>query len=230
MLRAIIFDFNGVILLDEPYHFRAMSETMADYGVHISEQEYYRDYLPLDDHGALRAICRAHDLKLTESQRTEILTRKPRIYDRLMDNRYPFAEGVAGFVREAAGRFPLALASAATRREVHSALQAAEILGCFRALITAEDFEIGKPSPESYLFALRKLNECLRSDDPVLPDECMVIEDSIGGVQGVRAAGMKCLGVSGTYPREELQAAHHIVGSLREISLDNLDRYFEGTE
>jgi hypothetical protein len=83
MLKAIIFDFNGVILLDEPYHFQSMSEAMTAFGVRITEQEYYRDYLPLDDLGALQAICCAHSLELTESQRAEILTRKPKIYDGL---------------------------------------------------------------------------------------------------------------------------------------------------
>jgi beta-phosphoglucomutase len=227
MLKAIIFDFNGVILLDEPYHFQSMSEAMTAFGVRITEQEYYRDYLPLDDLGALQAICCAHSLELTESQRAEILTRKPKIYDRLLNSHYPFAEGVTGFIREAAARFPLAVASAATRREVHGALHAAELLDCFRTLVTAEDFVIGKPSPESYLFALGKLNESIRPSDPVAPEECVVIEDSVGGVHGVRAAGMKCLAVAGTYPREKLEAAHHIVDSFQEISLEHLDRYFE---
>jgi beta-phosphoglucomutase-like phosphatase (HAD superfamily) len=74
---------------------------------------------------------------------------------------------------------------------------------------------------------LGKLNESIRPSDPVAPEECVVIEDSVGGVHGVRAAGMKCLAVAGTYPREKLEAAHHIVDSFQEISLEHLDRYFE---
>ena len=229
MLRAIIFDFNGIILNDEPYHFRSMRDAVAELGVHITEEEYYAEYLPMDDANCLEAICRNHSAKITHEQRARILELKPRLYRLSLRHGYPFVPGVDGFIRTAAERYPIALASGASRDEIESALLAKGLLNCFRVILGAEDFSVGKPAPQSYLLALEKLNEAIDGmSSPVRPHECLVVEDSIGGVQGARAAGMACLAVAGTYPREQLSVATRVVDSLREIKLDSLQELCEG--
>jgi beta-phosphoglucomutase-like phosphatase (HAD superfamily) len=92
--------------------------------------------------------------------------------------------------------------------------------------VAAEDFIRGKPHPESFLLALDRLNETFDSA-PIQPRECLVVEDSVGGIQGARAAGMICLAVTNSYPREMLQEANEIVNSLEEVKLDGLQRLFE---
>jgi HAD superfamily hydrolase (TIGR01509 family) len=227
MLKAIIFDFNGIILNDEPYHYRSMRDAVAELGVHITEEEYYAEYLPMDDWSCLEAICRNHSINITPEQRERTLKLKPKLYRDLLQGGYPFVGGVDDFIRAAAERYPIALASGARREEIESALVAKNLLDCFRVILGAEDFSVSKPAPQSYLSALEKLNRAIDGSYPVRPDECLVIEDSIGGVKGARAAGMACLAVAGTYPREMLSAATRVVDSLQEITFDSLQELCE---
>jgi len=228
MLRAIIFDFNGIILNDEPLHFRSMRDAVAELGIRITQDEYYAEYLPMDDAGCLDAICRNHSVKITDEQRARALQVKPRLYRDCLQDGYPFAPGVDELIRAAAGRYPIALASGASRSEIENALAVKGLLNCFQVILGAEDFTVGKPSPQSYLLALEKLNRAMGDFfAPVRPHQCLVVEDSIGGIQGARAAGMICLAVAGTYPREKLSAANRVVSSLQEIVLDSLQELYE---
>lgn len=229
MLRAILFDFNGVILNDEPIHFRAMQAAAAGIGIRITEKEYWSQYLPLDDLSCLAKMCRLHDVEVSEEQRRRVLAEKIRHYTDMLRDDYPVFPGALELVRSSARAYPLAIASGARREEITGALDALGIAACFRTIVAAEDFETGKPHPDSYLFALRRLNETLNGTAmPIQPGECLVIEDSSGGVEGARAAGMVCLAVANTYPREKLTAAHRVVTSLEEVRPDELEALVEG--
>lgn len=228
MLRAIIFDFNGVILNDEPLHFQSMMETVADVGIRITKEEYWTNYLPLDDVTCLETICRNHSFKLGGEDRLRLLQLKALYYRRLLQNQYPLFPGAAEFIRAAAVRYPLALASGARRDEIEATLQAAGLAHHFRVIAAAEDFVLGKPHPESYLFALQLLNKTLNGQArQIQPEECLVIEDSVGGVQGARTAGMMCLALTNTYPEESLYAANRIVSSFHEVRIEELDRLWQ---
>jgi HAD superfamily hydrolase (TIGR01509 family) len=229
MLRAIIFDFNGVILDDEPLHFAAMRDAVAHIGISITKEEYWRDYLPLDDWRCLQAICEAHSFHLTQELMQQVLEQKAKYHRQLLNGHYSLFPGAAEFVRTSADRYPLAIASGARRAEVESALKTAGLHPYFRAILAAEDFVRGKPHPECYLSALGQLNDRRVPVSPViLPQECLVIEDSLGGVRGARAAGMVCLAVSNTYPAEQLGEADAVTASLEEVNLDDLEALVEG--
>lgn len=223
MLRAIIFDFNGVILNDEPLHFRSMRDAVSALGIRITQEEYWSRYLPLDDEACLTAICADRGLAPDPQARRSVLEDKVRIYRELLHDRYPVFEGAAELIREASAGYPLALASGARREEIEATLDATGLKSCFRVLVGAEDFERGKPHPESYLLALERLNAALDGRAGIGPRECLVIEDSVGGVEGSRAAGMICLAVANTYPRESLRDAHRIVDSLVGLKLAELE-------
>ena len=228
MLQAIIFDFNGVILNDEPLHFQSMRDTVADVGIQITKEEYWNLYLPLDDATCLETICRNHSFKLVRKERRRLLELKSFYYRKLLQNQYPLFPGAVDFVRTAASRYPLALASGARREEIEGTLQATDLAHLFRVIAAAEDFALGKPHPESYLFALERLNQTLNGDARrIQPQECLVIEDSIDGVHGARAAGMMCLAMTNTYPRERLNAANCIASSFHEVKLEDLERLWQ---
>jgi len=223
MLRAIIFDFNGVILNDEPLHFLAMQRAVATIGITLDRQVYWDKYLPFDDWRCLAAICRDHSVELTEEVLEALLSLKSRNYSRLLQDSYPLFPGAAELVTRAASRYPLAIATGARREEVASTLAATGLADCFLVVVAAQDFEQGKPHPESFLFALERLNRRLDGRSPeIAPAECLVVEDSIGGVQGARNAGMACLAVAHTYPRERLTAANRVADSLAEVDVDSL--------
>lgn len=228
MLKAIIFDFNGIILNDEPLHFRAMQEAVARLGVRVTEREYWDRYLPLDDWRCLAAICSDHSRPLTKEEQEEALSHKLKAYQRLLQGGHPLFPGVAQFIVRAASVYPLAVATGARREEVTDTLAATGLERYFRVVVSAQDFTMGKPHPESYLLALRRLNERLDGHTgPIAPAECLVIEDSVHGVRGALSAGMACLAVTNTYSREKLAAANRVVGSLAEVEINSLPSLFE---
>jgi beta-phosphoglucomutase len=228
MLRAIIFDFNGVILNDEPLHFRSIRDTVARLGIDLSEEDYWGRYLPLDDGSCLDAICADNSVQLSSEQRRSALAHKAEFYRHLLRDQYPLCAGAGQFVRSAAEKYPIALASGARRDEIERALGSTGLRSCFTVIVAAEDFTRGKPHPESFLLALSKLNAQLNGNSRAIePAECLVIEDSVGGVHGARTAGMVCLAVTNSYSREKLVAANLIVSSLEEVSVESLPGLLE---
>jgi beta-phosphoglucomutase len=228
MLRAIIFDFNGIILNDEPFHFASMRDAVAQIGIAIDREEYWSKYLPFDDVTCLQRICEDHGFALTDDLRRKILFSKVENYQRMLRSEYPLFPGVADFIRNAAARYPLALASGARRDEIETTLRETGLIDLFQVIVGAEDFTKGKPNPESYLLALDRLNSKLNGSHPsIRPHECLVIEDSVGGVHGARAAGMRCLAISNTYPPDSLRAADRILASLEHAVPAELEGLME---
>ena len=134
MLKAIIFDFNGVILNDEPLHFAAMRDAVADLGIRLTPEDYWNKYLPFDDRECLETVCRDHSFQLNETTRRESLERKARNYQQLLQGGFPLFPGVTQFIQTAAGRYPLALASGARRSEIESALNSTGLKAILRLL------------------------------------------------------------------------------------------------
>ncbi len=224
MLKAILFDFNGIILNDEPLHFASMRDAVAELGIALSQELYWTRYLPFDDATCLEKICSDQGVQLSEILKQEILALKIAGYERLIESNYPLFPGASGFIRASSARYPLAVASGARREEILSTLRATGLLDHFKVIVGAEDFTLGKPNPESYLLALDRLNRSLNGHhEHILPSECLVIEDSVGGVKGAVAAGMVCLAITNTYPAEKLGAAHRVVASFDEVSLESLE-------
>jgi HAD superfamily hydrolase (TIGR01509 family) len=227
VLRAIIFDFNGIIVDDEPLHFRSMRDAVAPLDISISMEEYWTRYLPLDNKDCLRAICKDYRLELSESKRAEILQEISRLYHVMLEDTCPLFAGAAKLIHAAAVRYPLAIASGALRDDIKKILKTSNLESSFKVVVGAEDFILGKPNPESYLLALERLNQKLNGHGPAIePRQALVIEDSIAGVRGARAANMICLAVSNSYPAERLVDAHRVVSSLEEVDLDELENLF----
>jgi beta-phosphoglucomutase len=228
MLRAIILDFNGVILNDEPVHFAAMRDTVAELGVILTKEDYWKKYLPFDDRRCLDAICADFSVQLSESRRERALSRKAQLYRETISHSFPLFSGVASFIENAAKHYPLAVASGARREEIETALDSTGLRRCFLVIVAAEDFVRGKPHPESFLLALERLNATIGSASKAIrPAECLVIEDSIDGINGARSAGMVCMAVSNSYPGDMLKAANMTAAALSEVHLDTLRALFE---
>lgn len=212
--RALILDFNGVILDDEPVHCATMQEVLAEEGFALSDAEYRQDYLALDDRGAFALALQRMRRPVTDAVLTDLIRRKGNRYHARMREGYRFFPGVADFVRAAVGNAPLAIASGALRDEIEAALARAALTSCFAAIVSAEDIQRMKPDPEIYRTALDRLNAMPRAAPPIAPAECLAIEDSMAGVRAAQAAGMRCVAVTNSYPAEALAFAEAVVASL----------------
>jgi len=213
-LKAILFDFDGVIVNSEPLHFHAFHEVLAEEGFELNEQEYYRELIGFDDRGAFKHIFEKHDRPLDPKTFLRIMTRKSEaMMDLIHGRKYDALPGVEEFVRGLWRNYPLAICSGALREEIEAMLEGIRLRDCFKVIVAAEDVSIGKPDPQGYLLTTKQLGEQVKM--PLTPADCLIVEDAPTVIRSVRAAGFKVLGVATSYPLEKLTDAHYAVDSLR---------------
>lgn len=227
MLRAILFDFNGVIVDDEPLHFRLFQRTVALKNVKLTQEDYYEKYLGYDDHDCFSAILRDHNISFDEKIIDELTRTKADFYLQALTEKDLFVPGVIDFIKKVSEKYFLAVVSGALRQEIEAWLKRGKIDPLFQTIVAAEDVHHGKPSPEGYSKGLALINrDCVPNSEMLLPNECLVIEDSKWGIEAAHAAGMKCLAMATSYPKSEFSGADWVVESFSEIDLSILEKSF----
>jgi HAD superfamily hydrolase (TIGR01509 family) len=208
MIRAILFDFNGVIIDDEPLQLKAYQELLGPEGVALSEADYY-DCLGMDDATFVRAAFARAGREVSGAQLLALVERKTEAHRRLIEGELPLFPGVVTFVRAAARVWQLGVVSMARRVEIDHVLGRAGLAESFAAVVSAEDVSACKPDPACNLRALELLNAKRRAagQPQLAAADCLVIEDSPPGVESARAAGMRTLGVTNTVAADRLRAA-----------------------
>jgi HAD superfamily hydrolase (TIGR01509 family) len=223
VLRAVLFDFDGVIVLSEPLHFAAFAEVFGRHGVTISEHEYYDGYLGLTDRECVARIVEDSGRADLRARSRELLDEKIAAMRRRIARGIPLCPGVETFVAEAASRFPLAIVSAAARAEIDEILGAARLRERFSAIVSADDVRAGKPDPEGY----RRGVDSLGGRVPDLePSQCLAIEDSPKGIAAAHAAGLRALALPHTRPTRELASADFYVDHYTDVDWSALERAF----
>ena len=218
-LQALIFDFDGVIANTEPLHYAGLHQTLKEIGIELTEAEYYADYLGYDDRGCILAALAANHRPADAAVVGRLMKRKAEAYLESVRQHQVIFPGVPEFVHVAAHVYPLAIASGALRHEIEYILDTAGLRPAFLHITSAEDVTRGKPDPQPFLLALKALQQ---RDAGLIPASCLVIEDSLPGVRGARAAGMKVLAVTNTHTVQDLHEAHAITNSLLETDLTEL--------
>ena len=214
--RAVLFDFDGVVVNSEPLHFQAFRGVLATERVELGEEEYYRELIGFDDKGAIRHIFKKHDRPLEPKTFLRVMTRKSETMMALIHSRHYHAlPGVEEFVRGLWRNYPLAICSGALREEIEAMLEGISLRDCFGVITSAEDVEVGKPDPSGYFLANKLLSEKLKLARPLKPADCLVIEDAPTVIRSVKAAGFPTLAVATSYPEAKLTEADWIVRSLR---------------
>jgi len=230
----MVFDFNGVLVDDEPIHLRMFQRVLREEGVELSDCDYYERYLGFDDRGCFAGALAAAGRPAEPSRLMRLIARKAAYYQEAMRSQgYPFFPGAAGLVAAAAAAgFTLGVVSGALREEVEPALRQAGLWDHFKTVVTAEDVDEGKPNPAGYLRALAEFNSRAPLPARLLhPHEVLAIEDSPAGLQAAAAAGLSTLGVCHTYPKSALADADQVVASLAEVGLPEvLALYAESSE
>ncbi len=224
MLKAIIFDCDGIIADSEPHHLKAFQMTLKEEGISLTHEEYYEKYLAMDDKGFFSTVLSANKRSVDNPILKKLIIRKMAIYRALSEKDLYLYPGVVEFVRKAEGHYRLAIASGAFRGEIKAILDKGGMRSAFPVIVSAQDVKNGKPHPEAFLTALEKLNTLSTQDHPIPPDACVVIEDSLHGLEGVRLAGMRSLAVTNTYPEEVLCGkADRVIKSLLDIDPKELE-------
>jgi len=229
VLRAVLFDFNGVLVDDEPIHLEMFQRVLADEGITLATEDYYARYLGLDDRGCFAAVLAKAGQEPTVSRLMRLIARKSSYYqERIHERGYPFFPGAIELVSElaAAGRM-LGVVSGALRDEVEGGLRQAGLRDRFKVLVTAEDVSEGKPDPEGYLRALEALNSFPPLPERLVhPHEVLAVEDSPAGLAAAAEAGLVTLGVAHTYTPDRLRAADAVAPRLEGMTPVRLDRLY----
>lgn len=230
MIQAIFFDFNGIIIDDEPLQLKAYQEVLRSEGIALTEEQYYAA-LGTDDRTFIRRAFERDAKPLTDDAMASIIERKTELHRKEIEGELPLFPGVATFIKAASRHLALGLVSMARRVEIEHVLERAQLQRFFTVIVSAEDAHACKPDPCCYQRALELLNERRRDERklPLLPAECLVIEDAPPGIAAGQSAGMRTLGVTNTVPEAQLReaGANVVTASLADWNVDAVHHVFD---
>lgn len=214
--RAVIWDMDGVICDSGACHYQAWNKVMARWGVMVTE-EVFRGGFGRRTDAFIRSLV-GKEVSPAEIQKIALL--KERFFRSIVRGHLEPLPGVVPLLNSLhkAG-YRMALASSAPRANISLTLRELDITGCFEAVVSGDDVTDGKPSPQIFLMAARKLG--------VAPANCLVIEDAVVGITAARRAGMFCLAVTNTFPAGRLGAADRVVSSLAGVGPGKVEAIFK---
>ena len=209
MTDAVVFDLDGVIV-DSEHVWNEARETLASERGGRWHERAQQDMMGMS---SLEWSRYMHDvIGLRESPEeisAEVVRRLVAIYRKEL----PLIPGAVDAVERLASRWPLGLASSSNRELIDLVLELANLDRCFRATVSSEEVRRGKPAPDVYLEAARRLG--------VPPRRCTAVEDSRNGILSARAAGMRVIAIPNPrYPpgEEALTEASRVLGSLEALT------------
>jgi len=205
--RGVIFDMDGVIVDSGPAHLASWQRLAAEQGKRISKEEFERSFgIP-----AREIIRMRWGTHLTDDEVRRLDDRKEQIYREAVRGHVPVMPGALELIRSLhAEGWRLAIGSSGPPENVRLIVDELRLDRYLSATTDAAQVTRGKPDPEVFLIAAARMG--------VLPDRCVVVEDSFHGIEAAHRAGMKAVGLTSTHPADKLHAADLIVGSLTELT------------
>jgi phosphoglycolate phosphatase/beta-phosphoglucomutase len=228
-LKAVLFDFNGVIIKDEAIHQQLIEEILIEENLRPSPQEYREICLGRSDRVCITELLKRRGRFVSESYLNQLVIRKAGAYHRQLETLpklpiYPGLEDLIFKIRVA--QLPMGVVSGALRCEVELVLNRAGLAQHFSVIVAGDDIKVSKPEPDGYLLAVERLNQQY-PNLKALASECLAIEDTPAGIQAAKRAGMQVVGVANTYPFHMLQRqASWTIDYLHELELDRVQQVY----
>lgn len=219
MLKAVIFDLNGVIIDDEKIHQKAWRQFYEKKGLNLTKNDYKQKVLGRTVKDTLEYL---YNYQLTEEELNQLASERIDIAIELVKNKLKLPDGLRKLlVLLNKNKIPLAIATSSRARYVDFVTDEAKIRKHFKFILTAQDVSRGKPHPEIYLKTAEKLE--------VYPNDCVVFEDSISGIMAAKKAGMKVIAITTTHTKTELNEADKIINSFTEVDCAMLKEVLSNT-
>ena len=229
VLKAVLFDFNGVIINDESIHERLIEQLLIEENLRLSSGEFGRVCLGRSDRACLTELLVSRGRVVTEDYLMDLMQRKARAYQRQLDTieKLPIYPGLADLMFNLrAAQLKLAVVSGALRSEIELVLEKAQLTAYFQVIVAGDDIVTSKPEPDGYLLAIERLNQQFL-DLNLQPSECLAIEDTPAGIQAAKRAGIPVVGVANTYPFHMMQRqANWAVDYLSDLELDRVQAVY----
>jgi len=218
-LEAVLWDLDGVIADTGPYHCRAWQDVFGKRGVNFTEDDFKRHFGQRND-TIIRSTLGG---SISPEEFDTIAAEKEENYRRRVAGNIKPLPGAIELIRALREHgLKVAIASSAPMENIQLIIRGLGIDDCFQAIVWGREVAEGKPSPEVFMLAARKLG--------VEPRDCVVIEDAVAGVAAAKSAAMKCLAVTNSHSRNSLQEADLIVDTLEVISVRHLAGLFSAKE
>jgi len=203
-IKAVLFDFDGVVVRSMEHHFQAWQRAFAVFGINIDPAEFY----PLEGQGINQISRQLGEPKgLSSARISEVQNLKNQFFDESFQ--FEVYPGFTGLIRFLKTRYiPMAVVTGGGRNRVQATIEK-YLPGVFDTLVTVDDVARGKPFPDPFLKAAENLG--------IEPARCLVIENAPLGIRGALAAGMEVIALTSTLPAEFLKQAGHIVSGFEQI-------------
>jgi beta-phosphoglucomutase len=213
MIKACLFDLDGVIVDTARYHFIAWKALAEELGFEFTEKDNER-LKGVSRMRSLDILLEIGNIEMEQEKKEELATRKNDHYRSFITQMKPdeILPGATEFIKELKeNNIKIALGSAS--KNAMTILDRLQLTDWFDAVVDGTKVSKAKPDPEVFLKGAEELN--------VLPGECVVFEDAEAGVEAALAGGMKCVGIGTT---DVLGKAHLVVSGLHEMNLDKLSK------
>ncbi len=212
MIKAVIFDLDGVLVESEHLHIEAEKQTLLKYGVRISSEELHR-YTGTTASFMFTELIKKYKLNTTFKKMFD--EKEKILFNLLRDNVKPTQGVMQLLMKLKRENIKLAIASSSHKKLINHILKQMDVTEYFDFVVSSEDVAYGKPDPEIFLKAASGLN--------VDPDECLVIEDSKLGVEAAKKAGMKCVGYRNPHSgNQDLSEADIVIDNFSKLNLEEL--------
>ncbi|NJP10595.1 MAG: HAD family phosphatase [Leptolyngbyaceae cyanobacterium RU_5_1] len=231
-LKAVLFDFNGVIINDEPIHEKLINQLLIEDNLRPKPEEFRQICLGRSDRACLNELLAERGRVLSEAALNRLIARKAMAYQQELENleKLPIYPGVQDFIFNIrASQLQLAIVSGALHAEISLVLSRSQLSECFSVIVSGDERVPSKPEPDSYRLAVERLNRQCPSLN-LKPSECLAIEDTFAGIAAAKRAGIPVVGVANTYPFHMLQRrANWTVDYLTDLELDRVCQVYDHT-
>jgi beta-phosphoglucomutase len=232
-LKAVLFDFNGVIINDEPLHERLLAQILLEENLRVKPEEFREVCLGRSDRVCLSELLTRRGRFVSEDYLTGLVSRKATLYRQQIESLedLPIYPGLTDLIYKIrVANLPMAVVSGAVRSEIEWVLNQTDLAQYFSVVVAGDDISTSKPDPTGYLLAVDRLNQ-QHPELALQPQDCLAIEDTFAGIEAAKRAGMKVVGVANSYPYHMMQRqANWAVDYLSELELDRVQQVFVGRE
>jgi beta-phosphoglucomutase len=228
-LKAVLFDFNGVIIKDETIHLRLIDEILIQENLQPQRAQERQSSLGRSDRACFQELFNNRGRVLTEAYLMQLLNRKAQAYILELEklDKLPLYPGIEDIIFQIRSRdLKLGLVSGALRKEIELVLERANLAECFSVIVAGDDITTSKPEPDGYKLSVQQLNQ-LYPDLHLQPNQCLAIEDTPAGMTAAKRARMQVVGVANTYPFHILQRqANWTVDYLHDLELERVQEVY----
>jgi beta-phosphoglucomutase len=236
-LKAVLFDFNGVIINDERIHLQLIDEILIAENLQPQKPSERQACLGRSDRACFQELLSDRGRVVTEEYLSKLMQRKAQAYVQQLETmeKLPLYAGVEDLIYqlrslkiapENTESVKIGLVSGAIRSEIEMVLQRAQLSEHFTVIVAGDDITSSKPQPDGYLLAVERLNQAYPELN-LTPQECLAIEDTPAGITAAKQAQMQVVGVANTYPFHMLQrCCNWTVDYLIELELERIQEVF----